>query len=104
MRLVGMSERILMIDGEYIHIVPASGGKITQDGSGKTTTVHFSNVIGCKVPRKHPTNVKVSFTVFYSVFAKQCRVFGGRGCVRRWLTIVFPKIAGGVQGDRKQAV
>ena len=63
MRLVGMSERILMIDGEYIHIVPASGGKITQDGSGKTTTVHFSNVIGCKVPRKHPTNVKVSFTV-----------------------------------------
>jgi target of rapamycin complex 2 subunit MAPKAP1 len=60
MRIVGMSERILVIDGEYIHIMPASGGKIVQDGTGKTTTVHFSNVIGCKVPRKHPTNVKVS--------------------------------------------
>jgi hypothetical protein len=59
MRLVGMSERILVIDGEYIHIVPASGGKAIHDGGGKTTTVHFSNVVGCKVPRKHPTNVKV---------------------------------------------
>ncbi|CCE32220.1 related to stress activated MAP kinase interacting protein [Claviceps purpurea 20.1] len=59
MRLVGMSERILVIDGEYIHIVPASGGKAVHDGSGKTTTVHFSNVVGCKVPRKHPTNVKL---------------------------------------------
>lgn len=59
MRLVGMSERILVIDGEYIHIVPASGGKAVHDGSGKTTTVHFSNVVGCKVPRKHPTNIKL---------------------------------------------
>ena len=60
MRIVGSSERLLVIDGEYIHIVPASGGKALQEGGGKTTTVHFSNVIGCKVPRKHPTNVKVS--------------------------------------------
>ncbi|KAH6890393.1 stress-activated map kinase interacting protein 1-domain-containing protein [Thelonectria olida] len=59
MRIVGMSERILVIDGEYIHIMPASGGKALHDGSGKTTTVHFSNVIGCKVLRKHPTNVKL---------------------------------------------
>ena len=59
MRIVGMSERILVIDGEYIHIMPASGGKALHDGSGKTTTVHFSNVVGCKVLRKHPTNVKV---------------------------------------------
>ncbi|KAF4990866.1 hypothetical protein FDECE_14221 [Fusarium decemcellulare] len=59
MRIVGMSERILVIDGEYIHIMPASGGKALHDGAGKTTTVHFSNVIGCKVPRKHPTNVKL---------------------------------------------
>jgi hypothetical protein len=63
MRIVGMSERILVIDGEYIHIVPASGGKALHDGGGKTTTVHFSNVIGCKVPRKHPTNVKVGFSL-----------------------------------------
>lgn len=68
MRLVGMSERMLVIDGEYIHIVPASGGKPLHDGARKDTTVHFSNVVGCKVPRKHPTNVKVrlfsSFVLF----------------------------------------
>lgn len=64
MRIVGMSERVLVIDGEYIHIVPASGGKAMQEGGGKTTTVHFSNVIGCKVPRKHPNNVKVSTQAF----------------------------------------
>ncbi|KAL2888276.1 hypothetical protein HOO65_040613 [Ceratocystis lukuohia] len=53
MRLVGTSERSLVIDGEYIHIIPAAGA------SGKTTTVHFSNAVGCKVLRKHPTNLKL---------------------------------------------
>jgi len=59
MRFVGMNERVLAIDGEYLHIMPASTGKTMFDGQGKTTTVHFSNVIGCKVTRRHPTNFKV---------------------------------------------
>jgi hypothetical protein len=59
MRFVAMNERLFVIDGEYIHIMPASGGK-HMEGGGKTTTVHFSNVVGCKVSRKHPTNFKVS--------------------------------------------
>jgi hypothetical protein len=59
MRFVAMNERLFVIDGEYIHIMPASQGKV-MEGGGKTTTVHFSNVIGCKVSRKHPTNFKVS--------------------------------------------
>lgn len=58
MRFVAMNERLFAIDGEYIHIMPASQGKILE-GGGKTTTVHFSNVVGCKVSRKHPTNFKV---------------------------------------------
>ncbi|KAM7186515.1 Stress-activated map kinase interacting protein 1 (SIN1) domain containing protein [Rhypophila sp. PSN 637] len=53
-----MSERLFAIDGEYIHIMPASGGKMV-DVDGKTTTVHFSNVVGCKVSRKHPTHFKL---------------------------------------------
>ncbi|KAK5664211.1 hypothetical protein OQA88_427 [Cercophora sp. LCS_1] len=53
-----MSERLFAIDGEYIHIMPASGGKMVE-GDGKTTTVHFSNVVGCKVSHKHPTNFKL---------------------------------------------
>ncbi|KAL8390598.1 hypothetical protein RB595_009596 [Gaeumannomyces hyphopodioides] len=52
------SERILSIEGEYIHIIPSSGGKALADLSGKTATVHFSNVIGVKVSRRHPAVVK----------------------------------------------
>ncbi|PMD18180.1 SIN1-domain-containing protein [Hyaloscypha hepaticicola] len=59
MRFVGMNERVLAIDGEYLHIMPASTGKTMFEGQGKTTTVHFSNVVGCKVTRRHPTNFKI---------------------------------------------
>ena len=59
MRFVGMNERVLAIDGEYLHIMPATTGKTMFEGQGKTTTVHFSNVVGCKVTRRHPTNFKV---------------------------------------------
>ncbi|KAI2630704.1 SIN1-domain-containing protein [Hypoxylon sp. NC1633] len=57
-RFVGMNERILVIDGEYVYIQPSSGGKATREG-GKTTSVHFSNVVGCSVSRRHPTNFKL---------------------------------------------
>ncbi|OBT79758.1 hypothetical protein VF21_01474 [Pseudogymnoascus sp. 05NY08] len=61
MRFVGMNERLLVIDGEYLHIMPGPSGKTLFEGKGegKTTTVHFSNVVGCKVTRRHPTNFKV---------------------------------------------
>ncbi|KAI1007758.1 hypothetical protein K3495_g472 [Podosphaera aphanis] len=59
MRFVGMNERILAIDGEYLHIMPASAGKTLFEGQGKTTTVHFSNIVGCKITRRHPTNFKI---------------------------------------------
>ncbi|KAH7348749.1 stress-activated map kinase-interacting protein-like protein [Rhexocercosporidium sp. MPI-PUGE-AT-0058] len=59
MRFVGLNERILAIDGEYLHIMPTSTGKTMFEGQGKTTTVHFSKVVGCKVTRRHPTNFKV---------------------------------------------
>lgn len=59
MRFVGMNERVLAIDGEYLHIMPSTTGKTMFEGQGKTTTVHFSNVVGCKVTRRHPTNFKV---------------------------------------------
>ncbi|CAG8954079.1 hypothetical protein HYFRA_00009181 [Hymenoscyphus fraxineus] len=69
MRFVGMNERVLAIDGEYLHIMPASTGKTVFEGQGKTTTVHFSNVVGCKVTRRHPTNFKV--VVYKSTEAKR---------------------------------
>lgn len=51
LKLMGSSERVITIDGEYVHIGGASTGKIT--------TVHFSNVVGCKVSLRHPTHFKL---------------------------------------------
>lgn len=59
MRFAGLNERLFIIDGEYIHIMPSSNGKVVTDSSSKTTTVHFSNVIGCKLSRRHPSQFKV---------------------------------------------
>ncbi|KAJ8108256.1 hypothetical protein ONZ43_g6482 [Nemania bipapillata] len=77
MRFVGLNERIIAIDGEYVYIMPSSGGKVTREG-GKTTTVHFSNVIGCNMSRRHPSNFKLlvfrdSETKRYDFEAKNSR-------------------------------
>ncbi|KAJ2988458.1 hypothetical protein NUW58_g3964 [Xylaria curta] len=77
MRFVGLNERILAIDGEYVYIMPSSGGKVTREG-GKTTTVHFSSVIGCNMSRRHPNNFKLlvfrdSETKRYDFEAKNSR-------------------------------
>lgn len=57
MRFVG-NERLLTIDGEYVYIQPSSGGKPTRE-SGKTTSVHFSNILDSSISRKHPGTFKV---------------------------------------------
>lgn len=84
MRIVGMSERVFIIDGEYVHIMAASGAKGV-DGGRKATTVHFSNVVGCKVMRKHPTTFKVRHIALLfghgesgELLAKNC---AGRSCL-----------------------
>ncbi|ROW14431.1 hypothetical protein VPNG_03914 [Cytospora leucostoma] len=58
MRFAGLNERLFAIEGEYIHIAPSSGGKPLTDSNSKTTTVHFSNVVGCKLSRRHPSHFK----------------------------------------------
>ncbi|KAI5841036.1 stress-activated map kinase interacting protein 1-domain-containing protein [Morchella snyderi] len=58
-RKAGMSfmsrhERILAIDGEYVHIMPS----LAQDSS-KTTSIHISTIVGCKTYRKQPSLFKI---------------------------------------------
>ncbi|KAK4461413.1 stress-activated map kinase interacting protein 1-domain-containing protein [Cladorrhinum samala] len=53
-----LSEKIFVIDGDQVHIMPASGIK-GGDLDSKLTTIHFSNVVGCKVSRKHAANFKL---------------------------------------------
>lgn len=56
MSFASSTSRILAIDHEYVHIMPGDTGTTKQlfDQPGKTTTIHFSSVIGSKVSKKHP--------------------------------------------------
>lgn len=59
--------RILALDAEFMHIMPASSADALNSNldagmappAGKTTSVHLSSVVGCKVSRKHPKVVRV---------------------------------------------
>ncbi|OCK80787.1 hypothetical protein K432DRAFT_404393 [Lepidopterella palustris CBS 459.81] len=59
------SSRILALDGEYMHIMPGENTNITntkllfEQQPAKTTTVHFSSVVGSKVSRRHPRMFRV---------------------------------------------
>jgi hypothetical protein len=57
------SPRILMLEHEFMHILPSEGN------TGKTTTIEYSNVVGCKVFRKHPKCIRM--TVFRGLESKR---------------------------------
>ncbi|KAF2674998.1 stress activated MAP kinase interacting protein Sin1 [Microthyrium microscopicum] len=56
------SNRIITLDSEFMHIMPSEGPKAMWETQGKTTTIPFSSVVGCKVSRKHARMFRV--TVF----------------------------------------
>lgn len=57
MSFVGRHERILAIDGEYVHIMPSEDK--TFFDSPKTSSFHIGQVIKCKQSSKVPSNFKV---------------------------------------------
>jgi len=63
MSLAPSHPRVLEISGEYMHIMPAdpttTNRALYDPVQNKTTSVHFSNVVGCKVNRKHPKTFRV---------------------------------------------
>jgi hypothetical protein len=48
------STRILMLEHEFMHILPGEGN------AGKTTTFPYSHVVGCKVSRKHRKSIRMT--------------------------------------------
>ncbi|KNG46438.1 stress activated MAP kinase interacting protein Sin1 [Stemphylium lycopersici] len=64
MSFASSTSRILALDNEYIHIMPGESKTGARsgfgvEGQGKTTTVHFSSVVGSKVSKKHPKMFRV---------------------------------------------
>lgn len=57
MSFISRHERVLTIDGEYIHIIPAED-RAWYD-SLKMSSFHISQMTKCKISRKIPTNFKV---------------------------------------------
>ena len=53
-------QRVLLIDEDYLHILPGEAGKTLFDTSAKTSRVPFSIIVGCKVSRRHPKTFRVS--------------------------------------------
>ena len=53
-------QRTLLMDGDYLHILPAETGRTMFDTNAKTTTIPFGMIVGCKVSRKHPKSFRVS--------------------------------------------
>ena len=52
--------RVLLMDEDYMHILPGESGKTLFDSSAKTSRVPFSMIVGCKVSRRHPKSFRVS--------------------------------------------
>ena len=52
--------RVLLMDEDYMHILPGETGKGLFDSTAKTSRVPFSMIVGCKVSRRHPKTFRVS--------------------------------------------
>ena len=57
-------QRTLLMDSDYMHILPAESGKTVAETSAKTTTVPFSMIVGCKVSRRHPKTFRVRHSIY----------------------------------------
>lgn len=58
MSFISRHERVLALDGEYVHIMP-SDDRAWYDYSPKTSSFHISQMTNCKQSRKIPNNFKV---------------------------------------------
>lgn len=58
-------QRVLLMDEDYMHILPGDAGKTLFDTSAKDRKVPFSMIVGCKVSRRHPKTFRVSDFFFF---------------------------------------
>jgi hypothetical protein len=65
MSFASSTSRILALDSEYMHIMPGettttgTNNKLFEQQTAKTTTIHYSSIVGTKVNKKHPRTFRV---------------------------------------------
>lgn len=72
MSLAPSHQRVLLMDEDYMHILPGETGKTLFDSSVKTSRVPFSMIVGCKVSRRHPKTFRVSQRLTITLQASTC--------------------------------
>ena len=57
--IFGRHERVLAIDGDYIHIMPSDQKTMYEPGNPKTSSIFIGAIVRAKQSRKIPQNFKV---------------------------------------------
>jgi len=57
--IFGRHERVLAIDGDYIHIMPSDQKTMYEPGNPKTSSIFIGAIVSAKQYRKIPQNFKI---------------------------------------------
>ncbi|OXV09714.1 hypothetical protein Egran_02534 [Elaphomyces granulatus] len=53
------NQRVLVLDNDYMHILPGDFTKGVIENTGKTRSISFTDIVRCKVSRRHPKGFRV---------------------------------------------
>jgi SAPK-interacting protein 1 (Sin1), Pleckstrin-homology len=59
--IFGRHERVLAIDGDYIHVMPSDQKTMYEPANPKTSSIFIGAILSAKQYRKIPQNFKVLF-------------------------------------------
>ncbi|EED15506.1 stress activated MAP kinase interacting protein, putative [Talaromyces stipitatus ATCC 10500] len=59
MSFTASNQRVLVLDTDYLHVMPGETAKGVFDTTGKTRSINFNDIIGTKVSRRHPKSFQV---------------------------------------------
>lgn len=53
------NSRVLVLDNDYMHIMPGESAKGVFENTSKTRSISFNDIVSCKVSRRHPKSFRV---------------------------------------------
>ncbi|KAH8705723.1 putative stress activated MAP kinase interacting protein [Talaromyces proteolyticus] len=59
MSFTASNQKVLVLDNDYLHIMPGETGKGVFETPGKTRSINFNDIVGSKVSRRHPKSFRV---------------------------------------------
>jgi hypothetical protein len=59
MSFTASNSRVLVLDNDYMHIMPGESAKGMFENTGKTRSISLNDIASCKVSRRHPKSFRV---------------------------------------------